>query len=193
MTELDFFGHWGYAYIGLGLLFLSWGDKWGWAFRFFGELIWIILGFMMGMSSIWLWGFIFLGVDAYGFYKWKKQEDKEIEAGVDWVMNGPDELNVLPTWVNPNVEQPTEFKYEYFKSLDEVIDRIGDPNFNGKEETNKTSKRKGQGKKVAASRSRKGKGKISARGRRHSKPANGKRRSRSNDEPNRTKGRRRKL
>lgn len=76
---IDFFladlaGHAGYALIAAGIIALGKKQKWGWISRFFGEAIWIGIGFYMGMSSMWAWGFVFLAIDGYGYWQWRKDE-----------------------------------------------------------------------------------------------------------------------
>lgn len=77
MSKIDFFGHFFYAALFMGMLLLQSKDYRGWAFRFAGEVGWIGLGFVMGMSSVWAWGFIFLVVDTMGFLKWQKEEQTQ--------------------------------------------------------------------------------------------------------------------
>ena len=70
----DVVGHIGYAFIALGIMALSKKKKWGWISRFIGEALWIGIGFYVGMSSMWAWGFVFLVIDGYGYYKWRRDE-----------------------------------------------------------------------------------------------------------------------
>ena len=63
-------GHIGYILILLGMFLLANASYWGWLFRIVGELIWTYVGLKLHMSSIWLWGFIFILFDTYGFIKW---------------------------------------------------------------------------------------------------------------------------
>jgi hypothetical protein len=37
--------------------------------RAVGELIWLTIGVRMGMSAIWAWGLIFLGIDLFGWIR----------------------------------------------------------------------------------------------------------------------------
>jgi hypothetical protein len=76
MTTEDLLGHVGYALITVGMYFLAKREKLGWVFRFTGEAIWVAVGLMLGMSSIWAWGFLFLGIDCYGYRKWVKEENR---------------------------------------------------------------------------------------------------------------------
>ena len=166
MTPIDYFGHWGYAFIGLGLYYLGLGDKVGWLFRLFGELVWIILGIWMGMSSIWLWGIIFLAVDIRGYFAWKKNEAAQIEAGVDFVMSdfGDD------TWIDP-IPLTTEEQAQVTAAIEEVNNGSKE-----KKKRNKNVKRKSQRAAVATERRSTSKRKVRTAGRGHRKSANGKRR-----------------
>lgn len=73
MNNLDLFGHIGYFFILLGLLFLARQNRLGWFLRLIGEVIWVALGVKMGMTSIWLWGLIFMSIDVYAYFKWREQ------------------------------------------------------------------------------------------------------------------------
>ena len=70
MSPEDFFGHIGYILLACGMWSLSQNNKWGWVFRILGEFIWVIIGVFMEMTSIWMWGLVFMGIDVRGFYKW---------------------------------------------------------------------------------------------------------------------------
>lgn len=72
---LDLFGHVGYVFILYGLWLLTQGRKFGWGMRFVGEAIWVILGFALGMSSIWMWGLVFMSMDIVGYYRWSTKEN----------------------------------------------------------------------------------------------------------------------
>jgi len=69
---LDIAGHVFYFFIAFGMFLLAKKNKWGWAFRFAGESGWLWLGYMMSMSSIWLWGILFICMDAYGLWSWHR-------------------------------------------------------------------------------------------------------------------------
>lgn len=74
---LDLLGHVGHGFIALGMFLVYKKSAWGWASRFTGESIWMILGLMMGMTSIWSWGMGFMILDVVAFRKWR--EDKAVE------------------------------------------------------------------------------------------------------------------
>jgi hypothetical protein len=46
---------------------LSQHERFGWVCRFLGELIWVAIGIYLGMTSIWIWGFIFMLIDLRGY------------------------------------------------------------------------------------------------------------------------------
>ena len=70
----DLFGHLCYALTLIGITLVGYRCPIGWLFRFVGEIIWIVIGFVIGMSSIWAWGFIFAALDFYIFTKWKNEQ-----------------------------------------------------------------------------------------------------------------------
>lgn len=76
MTEfaIDMMGHVGYAFIALGMYFIAQKSAWGFALRFTGEVIWLVVGLLLSMSSIWTWGLLFLFIDGYGFVKWRREK-----------------------------------------------------------------------------------------------------------------------
>ena len=76
MNPLDLAGHFASATIALGIFFLTKKSIWGWVFRFIGEVAWVVIGFLMGWSSVWAWGLVFLTLDAKGFYEWWKWEGR---------------------------------------------------------------------------------------------------------------------
>ena len=169
MTKVDFFGHWFYFFLFMGMLLLQAKDYRGWAFRFAGEVGWIGIGLVIGMSSVWLWGFAFLVVDVLGYFKWQKEQEElaDLEREqTEWVESAG---AYVPSIFEDEFSVDYDPGYEYVKDI-----------ANGKD---KTAKRESEGPQVAA-RSRKATNRKvrPARGRR-SKPANGKRRSGSNDEP----------
>lgn len=108
MTKVDFFGHFFYFFLFLGMLLIQYKDYRGWAFRFAGEAGWIGIGLIMGMSSIWAWGFAFMVVDVLGFLKWQKEDE------IRELMKAPlDDLyaDVANEWeLNVNSPNP-EFRY----------------------------------------------------------------------------------
>lgn len=160
MTKVDFFGHWFYFFLFIGMLLLQSKDYRGWAFRFAGEVGWIGIGFMLGMSSVWAWGFVFMAVDVLGYFKWQKEQEE-----LAWVESANEYLG--------EVFPEEEIKWSGTVSEEKV-------ETNG---TNKTSQRKAKGKKVSARNSKADNRKIQPRRGRRSKPSNGKRRGGSNDEP----------
>lgn len=70
--SLNRWGHLGYICIALGMFLLAKQIVWGWLVRFLGEAIWMYIGIKMKMSSVYIWSFIFLGMELYGFFSWLK-------------------------------------------------------------------------------------------------------------------------
>jgi hypothetical protein len=71
---LDAIGHVGYISIFIGLVLLNYKNKYGWMARLLGEALWIGIGFGLGMTSIWIWGIIFVCVDINGWRKWNSEK-----------------------------------------------------------------------------------------------------------------------
>ena len=67
---LDRWGHVAYFFVFLGVFCLANELQIGWAFRFMGEIGWILIGFGMRMSSVWSWGIGFAILDAIGYFMW---------------------------------------------------------------------------------------------------------------------------
>lgn len=64
--HLDAAGHAGYALLLAGQLCIARGLRAGWFLRLGGEVVWLVIGWALGSSSIVLWGFAALVVEAYG-------------------------------------------------------------------------------------------------------------------------------
>ena len=73
---LDLLGHTFYACLAFGMFLLAKKSRWGWVFRFVGEAGWIGIGVVLEMSSIWIWGILFLCMECYGFWSWSKQPSR---------------------------------------------------------------------------------------------------------------------
>jgi len=71
---LDFLGHIAYIGIFVGQVGLARKKLWGWIFRCLGTFGWVLIGLAMGMTSIWIWGLVFMAIDIFGFIKWRKQQ-----------------------------------------------------------------------------------------------------------------------
>ena len=69
---LDILGHVAYSSLAFGMFLLARKNLWGWVFRFIGEVGWLWIGVQMGMSSIWTWGLLFLAMEVYGFWSWRR-------------------------------------------------------------------------------------------------------------------------
>lgn len=173
MTEVDFFGHWGYFFIAMGMWAISKREHMGWAMRLFGEGIWVWLGFKMGMTSITMWGLLFMAIDVSGFFSWKREADAEkaLEDELSqWQQLGMDGMETVDRWSLYDDEG-------YAMAAGDPIDE--------------TLKRESKGKKVAAKRRSTRKKSVRSTRRRRSVKTNGKRRSRPNAKPRSTKKSRR--
>lgn len=71
---IDLAGHVAYLFVAVGMFLLSKKSKWGWVCRFTGEIGWVIIGLIMGMTSIWMWGLLFMALDFNGFHAWRRME-----------------------------------------------------------------------------------------------------------------------
>lgn len=72
---IDLAGHVFYVFLLGGMLLLARGSAAGWILRIVGEAGWAVLGVLLGMSSIVVWGVAFVIIDAYGFRKWRKNHE----------------------------------------------------------------------------------------------------------------------
>ena len=70
---IDLCGHVGYILLLVGTYLVSKNHAAGWAMRGVGSAIWLCVGAVMGMSSIWIWGSFFLVLDVVGFRRWKRK------------------------------------------------------------------------------------------------------------------------
>lgn len=62
----DAVGHMGYAFVFAGMMLLANEYKIGWIFRVIGDIVWVTVGFMTGMTSLWTWGLAFVLIDLWG-------------------------------------------------------------------------------------------------------------------------------
>ena len=69
---IDLFGHLSYAAVMVGLILLARQNNYGWIVKLVGDLGWVGLGIAMGMSSIIVWGSLFVILDIAGWEKWRQ-------------------------------------------------------------------------------------------------------------------------
>ena len=69
---IDLLGHIGYIFIASGMYLLSQKDGLGWVCRFMGEMLWVGIGLYINMTSIWVWGVVFMIIDLYGLMTWRR-------------------------------------------------------------------------------------------------------------------------
>lgn len=67
---VDLIGHVGYILLVTGTALVASKRRYGWIFRIFGEAIWVALGVVLGLTSVWFWGTVFLMIDFSGYIKW---------------------------------------------------------------------------------------------------------------------------
>lgn len=67
---IDILGHIFYAFLLAGMISIAFDYRIGWWLRAIGELGWVGLGVTLGLSSIVVWGLIFVAIDLYGAYRW---------------------------------------------------------------------------------------------------------------------------
>jgi len=72
----DLLGHIGYVVLLVGLVLIGQRKTIGWPIKMVGELIWVGIGFVMGMTSIWLWGLSFTALSLVTWRKWKCDSSK---------------------------------------------------------------------------------------------------------------------
>lgn len=70
----DLAGHASYVLLASGLFLISRGHKIGWLLRAFGEIGWLVIGFVLGMSSIWGWGLAFVALDLNAYFRKEKTQ-----------------------------------------------------------------------------------------------------------------------
>jgi hypothetical protein len=71
MNELDLMGHVAEMILLIGTLCLGNRKHFGWGIRIMGGVIWIYVGYKIGMSSLYVWGFIWAVADARNYIKWR--------------------------------------------------------------------------------------------------------------------------
>lgn len=181
LTKADYFGHWFYFFLLLGMWLIGLKDYRGWAFRFIGEIGWIGIGMFLGLSSVWMWGFVFLAVDIYNYRKWQLEHNAAVELGeqIKWQEAVEDDkgLEYVKRQVNKpyaGVCDPIFCKQNGIIHGSESVcaycrDYLAEEKANGKKKRNPPTKRKGKRKKVAAKRRGVSNKKVQPRRRRHSK------------------------
>lgn len=71
----DMLGHVGYFFLVFGTVLLGHRHASGWLVRLAGSLVFIALGFLMGMSSMVVWSIAFAVIEVRGFVHWKRTHD----------------------------------------------------------------------------------------------------------------------
>ncbi len=73
----------------LGTWYLGKKDINGWWLRMFGNLGWVVLGVQLGLTSIWMWELIFLGLGFKALCDWKKELQVEQRNLGKWFESEP--------------------------------------------------------------------------------------------------------
>ena len=73
----DLVGHFGYLFLMAGQFLVSKNKTLGWTLRCSGDVVWIVLGTLLGMSSIIVWSAVFLGLDLNGWRLWRSRDTLE--------------------------------------------------------------------------------------------------------------------
>lgn len=71
---IDLLGHAAYFTIFVGQFMLTKKSQVGWIVRAVGDVAWMILGFVMGLTCVWMWGVLFLFNDYRGYKAWQDGE-----------------------------------------------------------------------------------------------------------------------
>ncbi|MCI0562657.1 MAG: hypothetical protein MN733_29610 [Nitrososphaera sp.] len=72
---IDIWGHVGYLSMFIGMVMISTKNANGWLLRLCGEFVWVVLGFVLGFTSLWTWGLLFMGVDISAWHLWKRNHE----------------------------------------------------------------------------------------------------------------------
>lgn len=73
----DAFGHFFYLSLLVGQVLLARCSSWGWVARIVGDIGWTVLGVVIGYTSIWMWGLLFVIQDVRGFVLWRRDARSE--------------------------------------------------------------------------------------------------------------------
>ena len=77
LATADLLGHAGYAILTVGMFLIAHKKISGWIVRAASVLILIFVGFAIGLTSMWAWGFLFFGMEVYGYRTWRKKRLSE--------------------------------------------------------------------------------------------------------------------
>ena len=72
MTTEDILGHVAYALLVVGNWMIGNKQIWGFSFYLVANLMWLGIGWKIGMTSIWLWEIVFLGLAIRNIWKWRQ-------------------------------------------------------------------------------------------------------------------------
>lgn len=68
---IDLVGHLACASVLTGSLLVAKRRRLGWLIRALGDFTWVLIGWELGLSSVWLWESLSVMMDAYGWWRWR--------------------------------------------------------------------------------------------------------------------------
>lgn len=71
---IDLLGHLTFMLAVVGTFLIGRRYRIGWAFRCTADVSFLVLGCLLGLSSMIVWGFAFLGTDLFGWRRWKSRD-----------------------------------------------------------------------------------------------------------------------
>ena len=77
---IDLIGHVAYGAVFGGMWLVSRKQISGWVIKGVGDVVWVAIGWQLGMTSIVVWASAFAAMDAWGYYKWRRDADKDSEC-----------------------------------------------------------------------------------------------------------------
>lgn len=72
MLTIDVIAYVFYTIIFAGTLMLASKRRFGWVLRVIGDLGWAYIGYEIGLTSALVFGIIFAGNDALGWWRWRR-------------------------------------------------------------------------------------------------------------------------
>lgn len=71
---IDIAGHAAYLALICGQFAVARKRRWGWVVRVVGSLVWAVLGWFLGLSSVVLWSLAFAAIDTYGWWRRRNEQ-----------------------------------------------------------------------------------------------------------------------
>jgi len=73
LTLADVAGHISFLFIAAGMVLLGRRNPLGFLSQALGSAVWIVVGYFLGLSSIFFWNILFLIIAVNGYYNLKRQ------------------------------------------------------------------------------------------------------------------------